>query len=268
MEAPKMNSRRGRKPGRRNRKPRGNKGFLGEVNVLAKKAGTHVSSRKNTPLDFGGVITPFSEASPIPTPFIPHNRIFKQRQGISAFNVSSGISGGGTHPFFTAVDSTDTFPVIAFSFQDLAQEASLANLFDQYRFDGVELIIKPSNAVVDLHAAATPNQINPQVQIVLDFDDATALTSSAAAEQYDNVVTIMGSEGAHIRLVPAVTPAVYASSVFTGYGVTGPMWLDCNSDVVPHYGVKFAVQGLSAASTEFYQWNIQCWYHVSFRNVR
>jgi len=243
---------------------------LSQVNAMARRSGMskQVVRKGVRPTDFGGVIIPFSEGGQIPAPFIPKEDVFRIRQGISSFNSSSGISGGGTHPFFTSQAATDTFPVVAFELDDLAQEATLANLFDQYRFDMVEMIIKPSNSALDLHSAASPNQINPQVVIVLDFDDSTALTSAGQAEQYDNHVVIMGSEGAHIKLVPAITPAVWTGGAFTGYAVSGPQWLDCNSNTVPHFGIKFAVQGLSTASTEFYQWNLQTYYHMSFRNVR
>jgi len=246
----------------------GASGSFRAVSQIAHKSGAVGVRRSNKPTDYGGAMTVYSENAQVPRPIIPENRIYSIRQEVATFNTQSGISGSGSYPYFAAQDATQQFPVIGFEFQDLDQEASLANLFDQYKFDLVEIIIKPSNSGVDLHAAASPNQINPQVIAVLDFDDSTPLTSIAAARQYDNAVVFMGAEGVHIRIVPAVTPAVYSGGAFTGYGVTGPMWLDCNSNTVPHYGVKFAVQGLSTASTEFYQWNIQTWYHMSFRNVR
>jgi hypothetical protein len=180
----------------------------------------------------------------------------------------AGISGGGSRLFFVAPDTTSTFPTMQFTFEDLPQESTFAALFDQYMIEGVEIIIKPSSSVLDLHSAASPNQVNPCVFIVADFDDATALTSISGALQYDNCVQMQGNEGVHIRIVPSVSPAIYAGGAFSGYGITGPQWLDCNSNTVPHYGIKMVVQALNTASTEFYQWNIDMYYHFAFQNIR
>jgi hypothetical protein len=190
------------------------------------------------------------------------------RQQIATFGTQSGVSGLGTYPFFAAQAATNQFPVIGFELADCDQQATLAGLFDQYRIDEVEMIITPSSSNVDLHSAAAPNQINPQVYVVSDFDDSTPLASIASAREYDCNVVFNGDQGCHIRLKPSISPAVYAGGAFSGYAISGAQWLDCNSNTVPHYGLKFAVQGLSATSTEFYQWNIQTWYHLSFQNVR
>jgi hypothetical protein len=217
---------------------------------------------------YHATIMPFQGSAKTPIPRVLPRQVYRVRQAVNAFNSSAGISGGGGFPFFVSVNTGNTFPTIQFTFNDLSQEGTFAGLFDQYRIDLVEMILTPSNSVVDLHSAASPNQVNPQVYVVADFDDATALASIAAAQQYDNCKEFNGTQGCHIIIRPAISPAIWAGGAFSGYAVEGPQWLDCNSDTIPHYGLKFVVQGLNATSTEFYQWNIQCFYHLSFQNVR
>jgi hypothetical protein len=217
---------------------------------------------------YGSMIRTLQGNAIQPTPRASPYMVYRIRQQIATFGTQSGISGLGSFPFFAAQAATNQFPVIGFELADCDQQATLAGLFDQYKIEEVEMIITPSNSGVDLHAAASPNQVNPQCIVVSDYDDATALASFAAAREYDNNVVFNGCQGVHIRMRPAISLAVYASGAFSGYAVSGPQWLDCNSNNIPHYGLKFAVQGLSTSSTEFYQWNIQTWYHLAFQNVR
>lgn len=217
---------------------------------------------------YHATMVPFAASAKIPVPRVIPMQVYRVRQAVNVFNSSAGISGGGGFPFFVTSNGGNTFPTIQFTFNDLTQEGTFAGLFDQYRLDLVEMIITPSSSVVDLHSSASPNQVNPQVYVVADFDDATALASIAAAQQYDNCKEFNGVQGCHITIRPSISPAIWAGGAFSGYAIEGPQWLDCNSDTIPHYGLKFCVQGITATSTEFYQWNIQCYYHLSFQNVR
>lgn len=230
---------------------------------------TATKGRANTTgSTYWATLRPFQGSALAPRPKKDPHQTYRIRQAVNTFNSQSGISGGSSYPFFAAQDATVQFPTLAFTLADLSQESTVAGLFDQYRIDEVEIIITPSSSVADLHTAASPNQINPQVCVVADFDDLTPLTSLSAAQQYENNVTFNGTQGCHIRIRPSISPAVWSNGAFSGYAVEGPNWLDCNSDTVPHFGLKFVVQGLSTSSTEFWQWNFQAYYHMSFQNYR
>jgi hypothetical protein len=228
------------------------------------------TATRNNRAGFGakGTMVPWQGSAQCPVPRSMPQNTMTVRQAVNTFNTSSSVNYSGTFPQITATAGSNLYPVIAFEYQDLPQAGSFAGIFDQYKFEEVELILTPTSSVADLHGAASPNQVNPQVYAVMDFDDSTALGSFSAALQYDNAIQFDGTQGLHVRIKPAVDPALWAGGAFSGYAVEEAAWIDINSNSVPHYGIKFAVQALTALSTEFWAWNIQAWYILSLRNVR
>ena len=86
--------------------------------------------------------------------------------------------------------------------------------------------------------------------------------------QYDNAIQFNGEEDIEVEIVPSITPSVFASGAFSGYGVRPPMWIDVANTAVPHYGVKIYVGPLTATTTSAWTWDISAEYIVSFKNSR
>jgi hypothetical protein len=240
----------------------------GVISVPGNRRKSSVTRKRNSDFTACGTIVPWAGSAQLPVPRSLPPSVLKVRQFVNTFNTSSSITGSGSFPLITAQVNALDFPVIGFEFQDLPQAGTMSALFDQYKIDEVEVIITPNSTVTDMHLSTAPNTINPQAFCVMDFDDSTALGSVSAAQQYDNVMTFNGTQGLHIRMIPAIDPALWAGGAFSGYAVEGPQWIDCNSNSVPHYGLKFVIQGLTNASTALWTWDIQAWYIVSLRNVR
>jgi hypothetical protein len=104
-----------------------------------------------------------------------------------------------------------------------------------------------------------------QYYTVLDFDDSTALTSVAAAQDYSTCVTSPQSCGQYRHFKPRVAMAVYAPSAFTSFGNISAPWIDTSSSNVAHYGVKVACTP-TTANAQVFDLNIK--FHVSLRCVR
>lgn len=200
----------------------------------------------------------------IPTPHGPlKDAALSTVQMVSGYN-ANGISSG----LIYQSGATEVVGAIEFKLDDLSQVATFSSLFDQYRIDRVHLRIRPKNTAFFLASVASPNQASPDILLVADFDDSTAPASSSELKQYQNVVIMNGGDSLDAIIEPSLTPAIYSGGAFSGYGVENSRWLDIANTSIPHYGVKFAVTALQATATYSYQWDVEAWYQVSFRNVR
>ena len=198
---------------------------------------------------------------------------FTTRQWASTFGVSTGLSnvGGSSSPAQLIQGSaTAVYFALGFQLSDLPQSATLASLFDQYKVERAKVHFKSRNNAVSVFNTASPNGGVPTGYVVVDRDDATALTSTTDALQYDNAISFSGEEDFSVELVPSMTPPVFASGAFSGYTTTpsDSLWIDIANTSVPSYGIKGHVGPLPASVTSSWAWDITAEYIVSFRKTR
>lgn len=255
---------------RRSRKNAGRRNNAGAVGSGVQGVGDRRVSRKdNFGRPYGGLIQSLRvnfQQDFTPTP----ERVFSTCQLVNGFSVSTGISAGSaaTGPYLQATAGAALPFAVAFTLADVLQATSFAGLFDQYRFDRVEMKIVPTSTAINTLSLTSPNATVPMLYTVLDFDDSTVPANLGAVIQYDNLQVVPYGEGLFITLKPSWTPAIYQVGAFSGYGVEAAGWIDCNSSTVPHYGVKGCITELPASSTENVIWNVLCKYYISFQNVR
>jgi hypothetical protein len=151
--------------------------------------------------------------------------------------------------------SVPTFVAEYFTLGQLDQVSTLAALFDQYCINRIETWLLPRVF------AATDT--TGEVASVVDFDDASALTTFAQATDYQNCIVGKPIEGHYRNFIPHVALAGYGGA-FTSYVNVSHQWIDCSSTAVQHYGVKFAATVTGVAIT----YDLMVRYHLSFRNVR
>ena len=193
------------------------------------------------------------------------------RNYASTFGVSSGLSNvGGSATIAQLVQNgaTSVFAAVAFQLSDLPNSATFAALFDQYKLERVKLHFRSRNNAVFVANTASPNGGVPTGLIAVDRDDASVWTSSTDGLQYDNAIQFNGEEDIEVEIVPSITPSVFSSGAFSGYGVRPPMWIDVANTSVPHYGMKIHVGPLTATTTSAWTWDISAEYIVSFKNSR
>jgi len=186
-----------------------------------------------------------SGAYPAPQNYVPANQIFKVTQSVP-------LTG------FTTSTTLSVFTAYLFRFSDVDQTASLAVVFDQYRIDEVEVWIIPR------FTENVSESINPGLLYsAVDYDDATAVSTIGAMQDYTNVLQTGGTSGHYRRFKPHIAVAAYNGS-FGGFANAASQWIDAASNTVQHYGLKVGVTATTAAQV----YDVQARYHMSFRNVR
>jgi len=134
-----------------------------------------------------------------------------------------------------------SFGAVTPTLSSVTDVANLQGVFDQYRITKIEINFKVSLNPANTAAAG-------EFVTCLDFDDAVALGSTAAALDYSNAVVSSVTQQTHRRcFVPRVSPAIWASAAFSGYGSAKDMWLNSASSSIQFYGVKYALDAYASA---------------------
>jgi hypothetical protein len=167
---------------------------------------------------------------------------------VQSFEAVGSTTSSTTNPTFTAGYVT----LAAFD-----QDASFKALFDQYRIEMVEYTFVPQTS--EGYSGTNSGLFT----VVIDYDDATALSSVASALDYPNQQTVRGLDPVKVVWKPKIAMAAY-NGAFTGYANAGNQWLDIASDTIQHYGVKTAWTVTGAA----YSYNIIARALLQFRRVR
>jgi hypothetical protein len=174
----------------------------------------------------------------------------------SAFNTKTNLAGTGGNQIIGAAAPYGL--AFAWGIGDIAEIASYSNIFDQFILKKITLRIKASQNTNTTGTGAI-------LYVVCDFDNATLLTSLAAAESYQNVQSIRGSDvGNGESLDVTITPCISLASN-AGNVITPPMWQDVAVTTNRHYGVKCWYQ--TTATTDP-RWDVEAQYHFAFTNLQ
>jgi len=156
----------------------------------------------------------------------------------------------------TTSTTLPTFAGLSFNINSLDNFSSLANVFDQYRIDEIE---------VQLVSGVTEETISSSsvgtLYSAVDVDDATVPTTIAQLGGYSSCVMSDATVSHFHRWVPQFAVATY-SGAFTSYGASKG-FIDCSSPNVQHYGLK--VGNTSGSATYTLQALIQ--YTVTFQSL-
>ena len=116
-------------------------------------------------------------------------------------------------------------------------------------------------------AEAATNNSAGKVFTVVDKDDDGTPASINELLQYPNVKTTNTMRDHARMLKPKFASGAYISgispSLTLGFGERSG-WLDCENSSVPHYGIKYAIQGTAGAQV----FDVLIDYSVSFKGVR
>lgn len=143
---------------------------------------------------------------------------------------------------------------------NLSNWTSFAAIYDQYRVTGIEFTLRPRFESISLSTTS-----NTPMRLVIDYDDATVLSSLAAAEEYSNCMTVEAYQSAKRVFCPAVAIAAY-SGAFTSYANRQRQWIDVVSSSVQHYGLKWYIP--ISPTTSVPVWDVMISVCIEFKNVR
>jgi len=139
-------------------------------------------------------------------------------------NLGTIYSTSATIPTMAGLSPTATSAI--------TQATTFAALFDQYRFDSIEIWLTPNSSSIG------PNSGSGLFYSSVDYDNATAVAPSALAQK-TNVVVSNHNSGHYHRWVPHVATAAYSGAFTSFANVTSP-WLDWSSPGIQHYGLLIA----------------------------
>lgn len=179
---------------------------------------------------------------------------------------NQSISKAITRTFVRTVEKTQftsslggaTNYALIFKLSDLPNYTEFTALFDQYKFDRVEVDFIP--VVTTTNSALT---VDSMIWTAVDFDDANATTALQIAE-YENCHVYPPTQRFSVDITPRVALAAYAGA-FTSYANVGSIWLDVGSPSIEHYGFKV---GCNTAGGATQTWKIVCRYMLSFKSAR
>lgn len=143
-----------------------------------------------------------------------------------------GLSTGATANLYDVAFS------LKFRLDQVINSADLTTIADKYKIKGAYVRVYFNNS----NSSTTTLGGMPFIQYVTDGDDAAVPTSVNQLREkmgvnfktFKNASTYIG-----MKVIPKPNREIYATGVFTGYEpVSRPIWIDCNSVAVEHYGIK------------------------------
>lgn len=140
----------------------------------------------------------------------------------------------------------------------LSQANIGSGFYDRYKIDAIRFNVIPRNNAIGLTAGLA------DLFFVIDYDDASLLTSTSQAMGYATCLKMAPGESASRTFAPNIAVAAY-NGTFGGFANQKPQWLDANSNTIQHYGVKLYIPATGLiGQTVFQQWDINIEYFISF----
>lgn len=175
------------------------------------------------------------------------------------------------------IDSTTGLPDVrqtTFQLSDIPQVATLVELFDMYKINGVQWKLTLLNSTQGAPASC-------QVAIIKDYDGQSGATASTWNELLERsnckiknlqANTVRNSCKAYIT--PKLANSVWNGPVATGYTLPkGKQWIDCGSPSIPHYSIIAGINPYQNATTVpgvtgTFVFQVELTYYLTFKQVR
>lgn len=152
------------------------------------------------------------------------------------------------------------------------------NLYEKYRIDKIQFRIIPlaTSATTGGAANAATTQAAVLFHYCVDPDDAVLPTPNETGlmelreKQGYRTRNIYASSGRPIVITyrPRITAPVYQTGLVAAYQDKGRQWLDTDYQDIPHYGIKFICESVSAGASQTFFFKVEAKYFMSFRGVQ
>jgi len=156
--------------------------------------------------------------------------------------------------FLTTSTSVNTFYSTFFALSNFLGFAEYSGLFDQYRFEMIEVWIEPVSTQSTVMANIG------ELFSAVDLDDAVLPTLLSTISDKQNSLVTNGMDGHYHRWRPHTALAAY-SGTFTSFANSPSIWIDAGSPNVQHYGIKVGALPTSAQ----FSYNMQVRARLSFK---
>jgi len=188
--------------------------------------------------------------------------------------IAGGLIGTGSNNFTLSYNLAGVIvwfggPAPVSATVPLANSGEYTALFDSYRITGIEITMYSSQ---NMNQSTT--QFLPNIGCVTDYDDATPINWSEAA-QYESfkVINFAVPNKKVIRCKPIASSTVANSGgVFVPAMASRKQWMDCAQNNITYYGNKFCFDNpmtgaaTAAANEGFVTFHVR--YTVEFKGTR
>lgn len=196
---------------------------------------------------FGDDVIPKAFAGPIA------QTIYRVVRTIDGNNITQSNGGDVNGAVYFALSSLDNY-------------TDFTSLFDQYRIVCVEIFVRPLQNNSQYFSTST--DILPRFASVIDYDDASALSTLADYRQFQTYHESNWNQYQKRIIRPRVALAAYTGT-FVGFANAKSTWIDLATPSVQHYGWKYFVSsGTAGTQTHLQTWMVEYKYMLEFRQVR
>jgi hypothetical protein len=176
---------------------------------------------------------------------ISPNRLFTMERSLNFGNITLSAS------------PQDTFGAYALRLSDLPVASELISTFDDYRIIQIEYVFTP----------ISQDNTHGALVTVVDYDTNTSPVAINDLLQYRTCQISEPGFTVTRRLTPRVADALY-SGAFTSYGLAAYKWISTDSSNVFHYGLRWAIAGVSNQPTNAPVYTVWCRAVLQFRATR
>jgi hypothetical protein len=152
---------------------------------------------------------------------------------------------------------TDTFGAYAIRLSDLPSYTELTQSYDDYRIIQVELSFIPTS----------DNNYAAPLITAIDYDTSSSPVSVNDLLQYRTAMKSEVGSACVRQFIPKVADALY-SGAFTSYGLIPMKWISCDSPGVFHYGLRWAIPGITGQASNLVYYQVFAKVFLQFRNTR
>lgn len=145
------------------------------------------------------------------------------------------------------------------SLNAVTQGSTFGQLYDQYCIKGISATLIPRGNV---DGVGTP--LSSPVFSCIDYDGNFPATI-ADLNQYQSARQTRGTSLHKRYIKPKVLQSAYQTALSTGYSPKSNVWIDCNDNQVPHYGIVFATE---PTPSQVVSYDLKVIYYLAFKNVR
>ncbi len=163
--------------------------------------------------------------------------------------------------------AADSFGALNFVLTSASNYTGFTDLWDVYRVDYLEFSFEPAFTANAFTQYAT--NVVPRIYTVIDLDDSVTPTTLNSLREYQSCRTHMYEPFKVTVNRPGVLTGVFDGSAIVAGAFTQSPWIDAAKISIPHYGLKYGIEGNTASSPTTYQsWNVSLVVGLSFKNVR
>jgi len=175
---------------------------------------------------------------------------------------------GANGPNTITETGSDQHLTYSFKLDNVVNPSDFTNLYDQYKINKITLMIEP---LYDQPLNGS-FAIQKRIRVVHDYNDNNPLTDEDDYLEYSNCksYTPFTKRGIKITLFPKLNNILEnvggAANAFNSVN-SNKVWLNVDSDEVPHFGIKIFIPG-TLSGEEVQLFRVRAKYHISLKNSK